>query len=116
MAARLLRVTAAAALVSVAGLLASWTSKPPRISSASAATARVACGVERWTIKTLGDRPILLPSRPTSIKFLTSRPAPSALPSRRLPFERHIYRVTAAVTLARLEDHGDFHLVLEDAV
>jgi hypothetical protein len=70
--------------------------------------------VERWTIKTLGDRPILLPSRPTSIRFLTSRRAPFALPSRRLPFERHIYRVTAAVTLVRPEDDGDFHLVLQD--
>ena len=117
MAARVLRIGAAVALVTVAGLLASWASKPPRIptaSAASAATARVACGVERWTIKTLGDRPILLPSRPTSIRFLTARRAPFALPSRRLPFERHIYRVTAAVTLVRPEDDGDFHLVLQD--
>jgi hypothetical protein len=61
------------------------------------------------------DRPILLPSRPTSIRFLTSRPAPFALPPRRLPFERRIYRVTAAITLVRPEDDGDFHLVLQDA-
>ena len=50
----------------------------------------------------------------TSIRFLTSRRAPFALPSRRLPFERHIYRVTAAITLVRPEDDGDFHLVLQD--
>jgi hypothetical protein len=114
MTARIRRSVAAVVLVTVAGLLASWGTKPPRTSAASAATARVACGVERWTIKTLGDRPILLPSRPTSIKFLTSRRAPFSLPSRRLPFERHIYRVTAAITLVRPEDDGDFHLVLED--
>ena len=114
MAARRLRIAAAIALVTVAGLLASWASKPPRTTAASAATGRVVCGVERWTIKTLGDRPLLLPSRPTSIKFLTSRRAPYSLPSRRLPFERHIYRVTAAITLVRPEDDGDFHLVLQD--
>src|SRR6185436_8951060 len=61
----------------------------------------------------LGDRPSLLPARPTTIRFLTSRPAPSSLPQR-LPFERHIFRVTAAVTLVRPEDDGDFHLVLRD--
>jgi hypothetical protein len=31
-----------------------------------------------------------------------------------LPFERHVYRVTAAVTLVRSEADGDFHLVLSD--
>jgi hypothetical protein len=29
-----------------------------------------------------------------------------------LPFERHVYRVIAAVTLVRPEDDGDFHLML----
>jgi hypothetical protein len=114
MAVRLLRIAVAVALVSVAGVLASLASKPPRTLAASAATGRVACGVERWTVKTLGDRPILLPSQRTSIKFLTSRPAPFALPNSRLPVERHIYRVTAAITLVRPEDDGDFHLVLQD--
>jgi hypothetical protein len=74
---------------------------------------RVWCGAV--DDQTLGDRPILLPSRPTSIKFLTSRRAPYSLPSKRLPFERHIYSVTAAITLVRPEDDGDFHLVLQDA-
>jgi hypothetical protein len=73
------------------------------------------CGVERWTVKTLQDRPKLLPVRDTTVAFLTSRPAPSSLPASRLPFERHVYRVPAAVTLVRPEDDGDFHLVLEDA-
>lgn len=36
------------------------------------------------------------------------------LPSTRLPFERHVYRVVAAVTLVRAEDDQDFHLVLSD--
>ena len=74
----------------------------------------VACGVERWTVKTLQDRPRLIPVRDTTIAFLTSRPAPSSLPDTRLPFERHIYRVHAAVTLVRPEDDSDLPVVIED--
>src|SRR4051812_20940600 len=107
-----LRVGAGVALVTLATAVAAWVPQPPRT---SAATGRVACGVERWTVKTLGDRPSLLPARATTIKFLITRPAQSSLRSTRLPFERHIYRVTAAVTLVRPEDDGDFHLVLQDA-
>ncbi len=76
--------------------------------------ATVACGVERWTVKTLQDRPRLLPLRDTTIAYLVSRPRPDTLPDRRLRFERHIFRVTGAVTLVRSEDDGDFHLVLSD--
>jgi len=65
-------------------------------------------------VKTLGDRPSLLPARKTTIKYLTSRAAPEGLPQTRLPFERRVYTVTAAVTLVRPEDDGDFHLVLQD--
>jgi len=82
--------------------------------SARTADARLLCGVERWTVKTLQDRPKLLPVRATTIKFLVTRPAPHPLRSVRLAFERHVYRVTAAVTLVRAEDDGDFHLVLRD--
>ena len=66
-------------------------------------------------MKTLGDRPLLLPSRETSIKDLVARAAPASLPQSRLPFERHVYSVTAAVTLVRPEDDGDLHLVLQDS-
>jgi hypothetical protein len=73
---------------------------------------RILCGVERWTVKTLQDRPILIPARTVTLRYLVTRPAPSYLPSTRLPFERHIFRVVAAVTLIRPEDDDDFHLVL----
>ena len=106
------RLGVAVGLLAAAALLASWASRP---SHSSAATARVACGFERWTVKTLGDRPTLIPSQPTSIKYLVTRPAPASLPSTRLPFERHVFRVTAAVTLVRPESDGDFHLVLQDS-
>lgn len=73
-----------------------------------------ACGVERWTVKTLQDRPRLLPVQGTTIAYLVSRPLPHPLPDTRLPFERHVFRVTAAVTLNRAEADGDLHLVLSD--
>jgi hypothetical protein len=83
---------------------------PKRHSHFSAA---LACGVERWSIKTLKDRPRLLPARPTTVAYLTSRPRPPYLPAtRRLPFERRIYSVIARVTLVRPEDDSDYHLVL----
>ena len=71
-----------------------------------------ACGVERWTVKTLQDHPRLLHLRRTTIRFLVHRHPPAHLPTTRLPFERHVYRVIAKVTLARHEDDGDIHLVL----
>jgi hypothetical protein len=90
---------------------------PPSGSGGSGATASGgACGIERWTVKTLQDRPRLLPLRDATIAYLVSRPRPSALPATRLPFERHVFRVTAAVTLDRSERDGDLHLVLSDGV
>jgi hypothetical protein len=69
-------------------------------------------GVERWRMKTLKDRPRLLGSQRTTVAYLTRRPRPANLPQTRLPFERHIFTVTAAVTLDREEDELDHHLVL----
>src|SRR4051794_9842718 len=71
-----------------------------------------ACGTERWTIKTLQDRPHLVPPTRTTVHFLVSRPAPASLPDTRLPFERHIFTVEARVVLVRAEDDSDFHVVL----
>jgi hypothetical protein len=109
------RIGAAAALIAVAGFVANLASQPSHSIAATARSVRAACGVERWTVKTLGDRPILLPAQPTTIKFLVTRSRPVYLPVRRLLFERHIFRLTAAVTLVRPESDGDFHLVLQDA-
>jgi hypothetical protein len=72
-----------------------------------------ACGVERWTVKTLQDRPHLLRARKTTIHYLITRPAPSHLPDTRLPFERHVFTVVAAVVLVRHEDDSDLHVVLQ---
>jgi hypothetical protein len=72
------------------------------------------CGVERWVVKTLQDRPYLLPVRSVTIAYLDSRPAPSSLPLTRLPFEHHVFRVHAAVSLVRSEADSDLHVVLSD--
>ena len=79
-------------------------------------SAALACGVERWKVKTLQDRPRLLPLRDTTIAYLVSRPRPARMPATRLPFERHLYRVSAAVTLVRSEADSDLHLVIQSGV
>jgi len=78
----------------------------------SGAATQAACGAERWTVKTLQDRPTLLPARTTTVHYLVTRPAPNNLPATRLPFERHVFTVTAAVVLVRPEADSDFHVVL----
>ncbi len=80
-------------------------------SGTSSASSPSACEIERWPVKTLQDRPRLLPPQVTSIHFLVTRPAPHPLPWTRQPFERHVYTVTAAVTLVRPEADSDLHLV-----
>jgi hypothetical protein len=98
------------ALIAVVTALATGTGVAATASHA--AGTRSACGVERWTVKTLQDRPQLLPVQITTLKHLVSIPAPPALPTARLPFERHIFRLVAAVILVRHEADDDLHLVL----
>lgn len=74
--------------------------------------APLACGVERWSIKTLKDRPSLLRAQLTTVGRLVGLPRPVTLPSTRMPFERHIFTVTAAVTLDRTEADLNNHYLL----
>jgi hypothetical protein len=77
-------------------------------------SAALACGVDRWGIKTLKDRPRLLRARSTTVARLVALPRPQPFPPlARLPVERHIYSVVAAVTLDRSEADLDHHLVLQ---
>jgi hypothetical protein len=78
------------------------------------ASSRIECGVERWTVKTLQDRPRLLSVRRTTVAALSALPAPSELPPTRLPIEHRVYRLTARVTLVRHEGDEDLHLLLRD--
>ena len=54
-------------------------------------SAALACGVERWSVKTLKDRPRLLLHRPTTVAYLTGLPRPTVLPATRMPFEPRLY-------------------------
>lgn len=96
-------VVIAAALASSAGVA----------TSTSRASGRAACGGDRWTVKTLRDRPRLLRPRKTTIHFLSTRPVPAHLPDTRLPFEHHVFTVTAAVVLVRVEADSDLHVILK---
>jgi hypothetical protein len=77
-------------------------------------SAALACGVERWKIKTLQDRPRLLRPRLSTVGNLVNLPRPAQIPTTtRLPTERRVFSVVAAVTLVRPEADQDLHLVLE---
>lgn len=65
-------------------------------------------------MKTLQDRPRLLPNRLTTVRYLVTRRAPSYLPSTRLPFEHHVFTVVARVTFVREEADSDYHLILHE--
>src|SRR6266536_413239 len=110
--ARSARIAAGALLLGAVGVASFALS--PSVRPTPAANARALCGVERWTVKTLQDQPSLLAQRDATIESLVRRRPPSGLSASRLPFERHVFRVTAAVTLVRPEDDGDVHLVLSD--
>ncbi len=83
-------------------------------SGASGSTSAGSCGVERWSVKTLQDRPHLLRKRLTTVKFLVTRPKPTSLPTTRLPFEHHIYTVIARATFVRAEADSDYHIILSE--
>jgi hypothetical protein len=84
----------------------------PSTAAGSGRVTAPACGRERWTVKTLQDRPRLLPARAVTMHYLVTRPAPADLPDTRLPFERQVFTVSAAVVLIKAEDDSDFHVVL----
>lgn len=79
------------------------------------------CGVERWSIKTGTDTGAtsIDVSNPTATTIAEMRtwPTPSAIPSssRVAPHETTLYVVNATLTLYKLEDDSDYHLVLRDA-
>ena len=75
-------------------------------------SAALTFGVERWKVKPLQDRPSLLSIRSIPIAQLIAHDRPTPLPATRLPFERRIFSVDAAVALVRHEADEGFHLVL----
>ncbi|HKW88226.1 MAG TPA: hypothetical protein VJN21_05665 [Candidatus Acidoferrales bacterium] len=79
----------------------------------------VACGVERWPVKTLSDASaasVNFSPRPSTVVWLTAQPAPPSLPadSRIAPLEFQAFTVRAILVGYKEETDRDFHLVLAD--
>jgi hypothetical protein len=101
------------AIVAVALALVATAARLAAPSHATRFRASRVCGVERWGIKTLQDRPRLLRARATTVAHLVSIPRPASVPTtRRLPLERRIYSVVASATLYALEADQDYHVIL----
>jgi hypothetical protein len=78
----------------------------------------VACGVERWAVKTLTDagaHAINFTPRVTTIAALRRlRPPPELGPTRIRPVETSTYRVRAQLVAFKIEEDSDIHLVIAD--
>jgi hypothetical protein len=80
---------------------------------------QVACGVERWDVKTLTDplaRRVNFTPRATTIRSLRGRSAPAGIGGlgRLAGLETRTFRVRAALVAMKLEDDSDIHLVIAD--
>jgi hypothetical protein len=105
-----------AALVCAVGLIAAV---PAAVSDAAPhGRAAAACGVERWSVKTLTDpaaSKVNLHPRATTVDALRSMPAPRVSShTPRLAQERRTYRVHASLVEMKLEADSDVHLVIAD--
>jgi hypothetical protein len=77
----------------------------------------VACGVERWPVKTLSDQDaaaVDFTPQDTAVSALRALAAPGSPPqnSRVAPTELTVFRVTAVAMLAKREADHDIHLVI----
>jgi hypothetical protein len=84
------------------------------VGTASHAGTTTSCGHERWTVKTLQDKPVLHSVQTNTIAQLITTPKPSQLPATRTSFEFNVFKVTAKVTKIIGEADGDLHLVISD--
>jgi hypothetical protein len=106
---RMAIVAAGAMLAAGCAVVVSAPASPP--------VAHAACGVERWSVKTLADADagrVNLSPTATTVSRLRRLAAPASLPDRRLPAEFHSYRLRARLVAFKLEDDGDVHLVIAD--
>lgn len=71
-----------------------------------------ACGVERWPVKTLQDRPPLTGPVKTTIDHLVSLPVDQGGQNTRSAAESVIYTITGQLTFEKQEADGDIHAVL----
>ena len=107
--------------VGIVGLLIvpfAWASVFPAQASVHASR-QVACGVERWDVKTLTDplaRRVNFTPRATTIRGLRARRAPAGISGlgRLAGLETRTFRVRAALVAMKLEGDSDIHLVVAD--
>jgi hypothetical protein len=78
------------------------------------------CGVERWAVKTGIDADVLLVDvsriTPSTISLLQAITRPVSLPnnSRASEQEKTVFAILGTLTLYKLEDDSDYHLVIKD--
>jgi hypothetical protein len=85
-------------------------------SGATAVDAARRCGADRWYVRTLQDRPLLLPPRRTTIRELVRIPRPKRLPATRLAIEHRVVTVTANAgsAAATVEPNGDVRFPIQN--
>jgi hypothetical protein len=110
-------VLAAVIVVAVAAVLG--VAQRPAARAAPTRIAGIACGVERWDVKTLTDRSARLVNprpRPTTIRALTRLTPPrfSLVAARGHGVERMTYRIHVRVIAAHREADQDYHLIVAD--
>lgn len=84
----------------------------PAAAPRAALTPSQRCGYDRWTVKTLQDRPRLLPTKASSVSAIGVMPRPTSIASTREPQEHHVYSVTADVVAIQPQTDGDMHVIL----
>jgi hypothetical protein len=88
----------------------------PRAQAATYAPTRLACGVERWSVKTLTDpqaRLINFHPHPTTVSALRLL-APTGFYGRGPGVERKTDRIRVRLVETKLEEDEDYHLVAAD--
>ena len=85
----------------------------PEAAPRAAVAPAQSCGYDRWAVKTLQDRPELLPTTSSSVAALGVMPRPDSLTSTRLPQEHQVYAVTADVLDLEPQRDGDLHVILK---
>jgi hypothetical protein len=81
----------------------------------------LACGTERWAVKTGTDRDaaqVSMTAQPTTVSALVSQPAPARpnaqTDTRYAPTELTVFAVSAILKVIKREKDQDYHLVIAD--
>jgi hypothetical protein len=72
------------------------------------------CGGDRWHVRTLQDRPKLLPDHTTTLRKLGQLRRPSSISQTRMPIERQIVTLHVGALVVDREANGDFRVMLVD--